>query len=157
MESKSFLDTAVIVTPKISPTWHTLSRFLWVSLLEINFHIFIFVLHHHIWRIVRRDIKDGGEIKKDMPDGTKAIYIRAAGADPRKRQATNAESCGPQRPDIIYYLLCIIQTAIHLQLVILLASGLSHSLSYQLTRFNANGSTQKQCLHINYWQRVVHG
>lgn len=59
------------------------------------------------------------------------------------RQEVNADGAtAPGGPDIIYYLLCIIQIAIHPQLVIPLASGLSHSLSYQLTQFNANGSTQ---------------
>lgn len=65
------------------------------------------------------------------------------------RQEVNARAADPWGPDIIYYLLCIIQIAIHPQLVILLASGLSHSLSYQLTQFNANGSAQERRLHIN--------
>ena len=36
------------------------------------------------------NIKVGKEIKTEMPDGTRTIYIRAAEDDLSKRQATNA-------------------------------------------------------------------
>lgn len=90
----------------------------------------------------------GGEwgrmkIKAKMSDAMQTIY---AGSRARLHKRQPGSKCrrslGPRGPDIIYYLLCIIQIAIHPRLVILLASGLSHSLSYQLTQFNANGSTQ---------------
>lgn len=119
-------------------------------------HTFLALSSSHIE--TSKENEDRRKIKKEMPDVIQTIYTQAAGPIPAKDslQMQTAVSSAPLRPDIIYYLLCIIQIAIHLQLVILLASGLSHSLSYQLTRFNANGSTQKQCLHINYWQSVVH-
>lgn len=68
-------------------------------------------------------------------------FMQAAGPVSVKRQAGSKRrrSLGPRGPDIIYYLLCIIQIAIHPRLVILLASGLSHSLSYQLTQSSSSG------------------
>lgn len=92
-----------------------------------------------------------------MSDAMQTIYAGSR-ARLRKRQAGSRRrrSLGPRGPDIIYYLLCIIQIAIHPRLVILLASGLSHSLSYQLTQFNANGSTQQRRLHINYRRGAAH-
>lgn len=104
---------------------------------------------HHLLAAVRR-MEPSGDEGRDVGCDTDDLCRQPGPVSANDGQEVNANGAAdPRGPDIIYYLLCIIQIAIHPQLVILLASGLSHSLSYQLTQFNANGSTQERCLHIN--------
>lgn len=127
----------------------TILRFYWQQHQPTGRHSKELKAFHHLLAPASRTetiAQEGRDVGRDTDD----LCKKSSPVSAKDRQEVNANGAADLRgPDIIYYLLCIIQIVIHPQLVILLASGLSHSLPYQLTQFNANGSTQERRLHIN--------